>query len=58
MNTDARNVEDMNIPYITERLSLSVVASFEDCFCLFRTWSFTLRKNDLDPNDNSDSASV
>ena len=31
---------------------------FEDCFCLFRTWSFTLCKNDLYPNDNSDSASV
>ena len=27
-------------------------------FCLFRTWSFTLCKNDLDRNDNSDSASA
>ena len=58
MNTDARNVEDINILHITECLSLSFVASFEDCFCLFCTTSCTLSKNDLDPNDNSDSASV
>ena len=57
MNTDSCNVEDMNIPHITECSSLSSVASIEDCFCLFRTWSFTLFKNDLDPNDNSDSVS-
>ena len=31
---------------------MSCIASFEDWFCLFRTWSFTLCKNDLDPNDN------
>ena len=58
MNTDACNVEYINIHHNTECLSLSFVASFEDWFCLFRTWSFTLCKNDLDPNDNSDSASV
>ena len=44
-----------NILHIIECSSLSFVLSFEDCFCLFRTWSFTLCKNDLDPNDNSDS---
>ena len=55
MITDACNVEDTNIPKITEWLSLSLVASCEDWFCLFRTWSFTLCKNDLDSNDNSDS---
>ena len=32
-----RNVEDINIHHITECLSLSFVASFEDWFCLFRT---------------------
>ena len=41
MNTDACNVEDINIHHITECLSLSFVASFEDWFCFFRTWSFT-----------------
>ena len=50
--------EDINILHITECLSLSFVASFEDWFCLFRTWSFTLCKNDLDCNDISDSAQV
>ena len=48
MNTDAGNVEDINIPHITECLSLSFVASFEDWYCLFRTWSVTLCKNDRD----------
>ena len=56
MNTDACNVEDINIHHITECLSLSFVASFEDWYYLFRTWSFTLCKNDLDFNDISDSA--
>ena len=37
LNTDARNVEDINIPHITECLSLSFVASFEHWFCLFCT---------------------
>ena len=58
MNTDASNVEDVNILHITECLSLSFVASFEDWFCLFRTRSFTLCKYDLDFNDMSDSATV
>ena len=30
MNTDASNVEDINIPQIEERLSMSCIASFED----------------------------
>ena len=57
MNTDDSNVENMNIHHITECFPLSSVTSIEDRFCLFRTWSFTLFKNDLDPNDNSDSVS-
>ena len=57
MNTDACNVENINLPHITECSSLSSIASFAHCVCLFRTWSFTLHKNDLDPNDNSDSVS-
>ena len=38
MNTDASNVEDINIPDITECSSLSSVASIEDWFCLLRTF--------------------
>ena len=38
---------------MTECLSLPFVASFEDWFYLFRTWSFTLCKKDLDSNDIS-----
>ena len=37
---------------------LSFVASFENCFCLFRTRSFTLCKNDLDFDEKSDSVTV
>ena len=58
MKTDASNVEDINIFHIKECLSLSCVASCEDWSNIFRTRSFNLCKNDLDPNDNSDSASV
>ena len=54
MNTDASNVEDINIVHITECLSLSFVASFEDWYSLFRT----LYKNDRDFNEKSDSATV
>ena len=36
--------------------SSSVTLIFDEC-CRFRTWSFTLLKNDLDPIDNSDSVS-
>ena len=55
MNKDACNVEDINIHHITECFSLSSATFIEERFCLFRTRSFTLFKNDLDPNDNSDS---
>ena len=58
MNTDARNVEDINIPHNKECLSLSFVASFEDWSNNFRTRSFTLCKNDRDFNEKSDSVTV
>ena len=58
MNTDASNVEDINIPYIKKCLLLSCVASFEDWSSIFRTRSFILCKNDLDFSDNSDSIGV
>ena len=58
MNTDASNVEDINIPHIQECLSLSCVASFEDWSNIFRTRSFTLCKNDRDFNERSDSVAV
>ena len=48
MDTDVSNVEDIHISHITECLSLSFVASFEDWFIIFRTRSVTLCKNDLD----------
>ena len=48
MNTDASNVEDINIRHIKECLLLSCVASFEDWCNIFRTRSLTLCKNDLD----------
>ena len=47
----------MNIPHITECFSSFSVTFIEDRFCLFRTWSFTLSKNVLDPNDKSNSVS-
>ena len=58
MNTDASDVEDINILHIKECLLLSCVASFEDWSSIFRTRSFTMCKNDLDFNDMSDSATV
>ena len=58
MNTDASNVEDVNITQIKECLLLSCVAYFEDKSNIFRTRSFPLCKNDLDFNDMSDSATV
>ena len=51
MNTDDSNVENMNTHHMTEYFLLSSVTFIEDRFCLFRTWSLTLSKNDLDPND-------
>ena len=41
----------MNIPQITQCFSSFSVTFIEDRFCLFRTWSFTLFKNDVDPNE-------
>ena len=58
MNTDACNVEDINIRHIKECLLLSCVASFEDWSNIFRTRSFTLCNDDLDFNDMSDSATM
>ena len=58
MNTDASNVEVINIHQIIERLSMSCVASFEEWSCIFRTRPFTLCKNDLDSDDRSDSVTV
>ena len=48
MNTVDSNVTDMNIPHIIECFSWFSVTFIEERFCLFRTWSFTLFKNDLD----------
>ena len=43
--------------HIIECFSSFSVTFIEDRFCLFRTWSFTLHKNDLDSTDNSNSVS-
>ena len=48
MNTDASNVEDINMHHIRERLSMSCIASFEEWFNISRNRSFTLLKNDRD----------
>ena len=48
MDTDASNVEDINIPKIKERLSMSCIASVEEWSNIFRNRSFPLRKNDSD----------
>ena len=58
MNTDASNVEDMNIHQMKERLSMSFFASFEDWSNIYRTRSLTLSKNDRDLNERSDSVAV
>ena len=58
MNTDASNVDFINIPQIIERLSMSCIASFEEWSNIFLTWSFTLCKNGLDFNEKSDSVTV
>ena len=58
MNTDACNFEDINIHHITECLSLSSIASFEDWYCLFRTWSCTCARMIWIFNENFGSASV
>ena len=58
MNTDASNVEDINIHHIQECLLLSCIVSFEDWSNIFRTRSFTLCKNVRDFNERSDSVTV
>ena len=58
MNPDASNVEDLNIHQITERLSMSCIASPEDWPSIFRNRSFTLCKNDLTLEKRFDSVSV
>ena len=47
-NTDASNVEDINIHQIIERLSMSCTASSGERFNIFRNRSLTLFKNDRD----------
>ena len=58
MNTDASNVDDLNILHIKERWLLSCVASFEDWSWIFRTRSFTLFRNERDFRERSDPAAV
>ena len=58
MNTDASNVEDMNIPQTEERLSRSCIAYFEEWSSIFRNRPFTLCKNVLDFHESSDSVKV
>ena len=55
MNTDASNVEDINIHHIRERLWMSCTASSEEGFNIFRTRSFNLCKNDRDLRERFDS---
>ena len=57
MKADACNVENMNIHHIKECFSPFSVTLIENRFCLVRTWSYTLLKNDPDSTDNSDSVS-
>ena len=58
MNTDASNVEDLNIFQIIERLSMSCIASFEEWSNIFRNRSFTLCKNVRDFSERFDSVAV
>ena len=58
MDTDASNVEDMNIHQNKECLSMSCIASFEEWSNIFRTRSFTLCKNDRDFRESFVSAAV
>ena len=57
MNNADSNVTNMNILHITECFSFFFCNIHRRSFCLFRTWSFTLSKNDLDPKDKSNSVS-
>ena len=58
MNTDASNVEDINILQFIETLSMSCIASFEDWSNIFRTRLFTLLKNDRCLREKFDSVAV
>ena len=58
MNTDASNVEDINIHQIIERLSMSCIESFEEWSNIFRNRSFTLFKNEGVFREKFDSAAV
>ena len=58
MNTDASNVEDINIHQIIERLSMSSIESSEEWSNIFRNRSFTLFKNERDFREEFDSATV
>ena len=48
MNTDASNVEDINMLLIIERLSMSCIASSGRWSIIFRNRSLTLCNNDRD----------
>ena len=58
MNTDASNVEDINIPQIIERFSMSCIASSGEWSNIFRNRSFTLLKNDRHLREKFDSVAV
>ena len=58
MNTDACNVEDINIHRIRERLLMSCIESSGERFSIFRSRSFALFRNELGFRERSDSAVV
>ena len=58
MNTDASNVEDINIHQITERSSMSCIASSEEWSNIFHNRSFIRFKNYLDLRERFDSVKV
>ena len=58
MNTDASNVEDINIHQIIERLSMSCIESSGERSNIFRNRSFTLFKKDRDLRERFDSVTV
>ena len=53
MNTDASNVEDINIQQIIERLSMSCIESSGERFSIFRNRSCTLFRNERDLRERS-----
>ena len=58
MNTDASTVEDINIPQIIERLSMSCIESSGKRSNIFRNRSVTLFKNERDFNERFDSVAT